>query len=165
MRFLDTKGALYLRNLVFGVEDGIVSTVGLLSGIAIAGVPRPTIFLTGIVLIFVEAVSMAAGSFLSEASVDEVSGMHDTPRQSLSAGVIMFASYFVAGFIPLLPYVLLLDVGYALPVSIAAAFCTLFLLGYWSGRNSHAAWRKALRMVLVGGTAILVGTFAGSIVA
>ena len=62
----------YLRNFVFGVEDSLVSTVGLLSGIAIAGMNRESIFATGVVLIFVEAVSMAAGSFLAETSAETV---------------------------------------------------------------------------------------------
>ena len=94
--------ATYFRNFVFGVEDSLVSTVGLLSGIAIAGVAQKTIFLTGIVLIFVEGFSMAAGSFLSEASAEEYSARQNvSPRHSALAGVVMFVSYFVAGFIPL----------------------------------------------------------------
>jgi VIT1/CCC1 family predicted Fe2+/Mn2+ transporter len=50
---------IYLRNFIFGVEDSLVSTVGLLSGVAVAGVASRTILLTGVVLIFVEAFSMA----------------------------------------------------------------------------------------------------------
>lgn len=40
--------ASFLRTFVFGVEDSLVSTVGLLSGIAIAGVSQKAI-LVGIV--------------------------------------------------------------------------------------------------------------------
>src|SRR3990167_10071302 len=105
MKATALRSALFLRNLVFGVEDGLVSTVGLLSGIAIAGAPRGTIFLTGGVLIFVEAFSMAAGSLLSEASVEEMDGGVDDTRGSLAAGVVMFGSYFAAGLVPLFPYI------------------------------------------------------------
>ena len=164
MHLFSTKNALHLRNLVFGVEDGVVSTVGLLSGIAIAGVPRPTIFLTGVILIFVEATSMAAGSFISEESVNDLSEQQNAPRQSLSASAVMFASYFVAGIVPLFPY-LILDVEKAFFTSIAASFSALFFLGYWVGRSSRSPWRKALRMMLVGGAAILVGVTAGRILA
>ena len=164
MKRASIRSALFLRNLVFGVEDGLVSTVGLLSGIAIAGVARETIFLTGVVLIFVEAFSMAAGSFLSEASVEEMDGGEDDTRGSVVAGIIMFAAYFLAGLIPLLPY-LKFEVSDAFPLSILGSVGALFLLGYWSGRNTKSAWRKAVRMALVGGLAILVGVFAGSILA
>jgi len=164
MKTTALRSALFLRNLVFGVEDGLVSTVGLLSGIAIAGVPRETIFLTGVVLIFVEAFSMAAGSFLSEASVEEMDGGVDDTRGSVDAAVIMFAAYFVAGFIPLFPY-LAFEVAQAFPLSIISSVVALLILGYWSGRKTNAAWRKAMRMAFVGGLAILVGVFAGSLLA
>lgn len=164
MKATALRSALFLRNLVFGVEDGLVSTVGLLSGIAIAGVPRGTIFLTGVVLIFVEAFSMAAGSFLSEASVEEMDGGVDDTRGSIAAGAIMFAAYFFAGFIPLAPY-LWFKVEQAFPLSIICSVLALLILGYWSGRRTNMAWRKALRMALVGGLAILVGVLAGGLLA
>lgn len=159
MKTLRGSAEVYLRNLVFGVEDGLVSTVGLLSGIAIAGVPRPTIFLTGVILIFVEAVSMAAGSYLSEASVDEREHVKNVPAKSSEAGIVMFISYFVAGFIPLFPYVVY-EVGTAFPLSIAVSLVALFLLGYWSGRKL----RSAARMAFIGGAAIAVGILAGQLV-
>ena len=151
-----------LRNLVFGVEDSLVSTVGLLSGVAIAGVPRETIFLTGVVLVFVEAFSMAAGTFLSEASEEDflhiktVSG-----RSSLADGVVMFLSYFISGFIPLLPY-LILQTNHAFPVSVTLSLVALIILGAWGGKVTRMSiWKSALRMFLVGGLAILVGVTAG----
>lgn len=163
MNIFDKNDAVHLRNLVFGVEDGIVSTVGVLSGIAIANVPPATILLTGVVLIFVEAVSMAAGSFLSEASVDDLSE-ESAPNASIAAGSIMFASYFAAGFVPLMPY-LFLDVSQAFAASIIASLVALFALGYWSGQTSKRPAKKAIRMMLVGGAAILVGVLAGSLLA
>lgn len=163
MNSFSMKSGLFLRNLVFGVEDGLVSTVGLLSGIAIAGVDRETIFLTGVVLIFVEAFSMAAGSFLSEASVEEMGGGADDTRGSIAAGTVMFVSYFAAGLVPLLPY-LFLAVSPAFKVSVACSVVALFALGYWSGRKTRTVWRKSFRMGLIGGLAILVGVFAGSLV-
>jgi VIT1/CCC1 family predicted Fe2+/Mn2+ transporter len=101
------ENVLYLRNFIFGVDDSLVSTVGLLSGVASAGVPKSTVFLTGMVLIFVEAFSMATGSFLSEHSAEELerrSGV--TIAGALIASVIMFLSYFLSGFIPLFPYLI-----------------------------------------------------------
>lgn len=161
MNLLSRKYELFLRNLVFGVEDGIVSTVGLLSGIAIANVPRATIFLTGVILIFVEAISMAAGSFLAEESVSDHTERESDVEHSLFGGVIMFFSYFVAGFIPLFPYIVM-DVGPAFYWSIILSFIALFALGYWSGRKRKPV-QKALRMMLVGGAAIIIGVTAGSI--
>lgn len=167
MKFLSVPLTIYIRNLVFGVEDGIVSTVGLLSGIAIAGVPGPTIFLTGTVLVFVEAFSMAAGSFLSEESVEEAEARGIVKSgKSLEAGVVMFCSYFLAGFIPLAPYIIYEEVGQAFTISIMAAVAALLVLGVWSGRRTHAGMlRSAIRVAFVGGAAIIVGAIVGSLAA
>lgn len=163
MRASREWSSIYFRNLIFGVEDGLVSTVGLLSGIAIAEVPRETIILTGMVLIFVEAISMAAGSFLSEASVEELDKKARTGSgESLKAGLTMFASYFVAGLIPLAPYVYLGEEAFR--YSILASLAALLLLGAWSGTLSRAGIiRSALRMAIVGGLAVAVGVGAGSL--
>jgi VIT1/CCC1 family predicted Fe2+/Mn2+ transporter len=157
-------GATYFRNFIFGVEDSLVSTVGLLSGIAIAGVARETIFLTGVILIFVEAFSMAAGSFLSEASAEEYTAGRSVPQaQSISAGAVMFASYFFAGFIPLFPYLAIAE-EWALPVSVSLSIATLFILGVVSGMLTRTRiLRSAFRMAIVGGIAIAVGVSVGSL--
>src|SRR3989338_159296 len=105
--FKSISSISYFRNFIFGVEDSLVSTVWLLSGVAIAGVPRTTILLTGLVLIFVEAFSMAAGSFLCEYSAEGyVSGVDSPTKSNLISGVIMFFSYLVSGFIPLSSYLI-----------------------------------------------------------
>ena len=155
----------YFRNFIFGVEDSLVSTVGLLSGIAIAGVPRGTIFITGAILITVEAFSMAAGSFLSEYSAEEYENKLESPsRRDFISGVIMFFSYFVSGFIPLFPYVAF-SVNMALKVSVVLSVSALFILGVVGARISRVnIIKNAIRMAAVGGIAILVGMVAGSFI-
>ena len=152
----------YIRNIVFGVEDSLVSTVGLLSGIASAGIGSHTILLTGVVLIFVEAFSMAAGSLLSENSVEEYEEHREMPLASgYSAAVVMFVSYFVSGFVPLLPYICL-EPSVALPVSIFTSLLGLLLLGVFSGSYFRInIVHNGLKMLFIGGIAIIIGTFAG----
>lgn len=158
---------LIMRNFVFGVEDSLVSTVGLLSGIAAVGTPRETIILTGVVLIFVEAFSMAVGTFLAEHSAEEFAlHVHDgsEERSSRLAGVIMFGSYFLSGFVPLTPY-LIWDGVTGLVVSVAASLVALFALGVVSARASRVkVFREAFRMLLIGGAAVGVGVLVGILV-
>src|SRR5690606_6400064 len=100
--------AFYFRNFIFGVEDSLVSTVGLLSGIAISDVPRASILLSGLVLICVEAFSMGVGSFLAEDSGRGVLLKKDpSAHVTVTGGLVMFISYFCAGFLPLAPYIFL----------------------------------------------------------
>lgn len=157
------KKELYIRNFVFGVEDSLVSTVGLLAGIAVTGMPLASIIVTGVVLVFVEAVSMAAGSFLAESSAEEYALQKDISfRESARGSFIMFCSYFTAGFIPLAPYVL--SLGNPFWASIAASLAALFLLGWIGGSFAKThPFKRGVRMLVVGGLAILVGVLAGNL--
>lgn len=153
---------LSLRNFIFGVEDGLVSTVGLLAGVAVAGVDTSTVILTGAVLIFVEAFSMAVGSFLSEQSVEELSAHGKVPvRKPILGGLVMFISYVCAGLVPLGPY-LVLSGMYAVWASILLTLAALFVLGSLSGKISRGGiLRSGLRMFVVGGIAVAVGAVIG----
>ncbi|MFA6511987.1 MAG: VIT1/CCC1 transporter family protein [Patescibacteria group bacterium] len=61
-----------LREIVFGIEDGMVSTLGAVTGIAIGTQDHFTVILSGVVIIAVESVSMGIGSYLSNQSEQEV---------------------------------------------------------------------------------------------
>jgi VIT1/CCC1 family predicted Fe2+/Mn2+ transporter len=57
-----------IRELIFGLEDGLVSTMGAVAGVAAGTEDGRIVVLSGVVLIAVEALSMAAGSYLSSKS-------------------------------------------------------------------------------------------------
>ncbi len=156
---------LYLRTIIFGVTDSLVSTVGLLAGIDVAGAPHATLALTGIIYAFVEAFSMAVGSFLSEESAEEYAAKRSVPLgQSLVAGVVMFVSFVLAAFIPLAPYLTMGD-PYVLPASIGLSVIALFVLGFISGSVSKLPMVvRGMRMALLGGAAIIIGTIVGLVV-
>lgn len=61
-----------IREVVFGLEDGIVSTLGSLTGIAAATQNTYFIILSGFIILFVESLSMAGGTFLSSKTEQEV---------------------------------------------------------------------------------------------
>lgn len=155
--------SVYIRNVVFGGEDSLVSTVGLLSGIAAGGVVRQDIILTGVVLIFVEALSMGVGSFLSESTAEEYLNRAGTTSARIGAG-IMFISYFILGFIPLFPYVIL-PVDQAFWASILASIAALFLLGWFSGHElKRNVLRSSLKMAILGGSTIAIGVIIGKLI-
>lgn len=156
----------YFKSFVFGVEDSLVSTVGLLSGVVLAGATAGAVILTGVVLIFVEAFSMGAGEFLSEFETEEFIKQGEvSARNSFASSIIMFFSYAVSGFIPLSPYLIGLQPQVALPYSIGASMAALLILGLIGAHVTRTSYlRHAVRMLLVGGAAIVVGVLAGQIV-
>lgn len=141
----------YFRNLIFGAEDALVSTVGVLFGIASASnFTLKQIMLTGLVVVTVEALSMGAGSFLTEESVHDLEKGHtDNP---VIGGLIMFLSYFLTGLIILTPY-LFFTIPIAKMVSVLLTLLMLFVLGILPTRDV----KDGIRMVIVAGAAILIG--------
>ena len=152
----------YIRNFTFGVEDSLSSTVGLLAGVASASVPKTTIIITGLILIFTEAMSMGVGSFLSEQSVSEFKTRRDLPlSKSLPGAVVMFSSYLISGLIPLAPYVFLPSSS-ALFFSVTLSLLALCLLGIINSRLSHTpVTGHALRMLILGGSVAVSGVLLG----
>lgn len=151
---------VFVRNVIFGIEDSLVSTVGLLAGIASGALPTRTILMTGVIYIAVEALSMAVGSFLSEESVGEMEQGSEAFRNAIIGGGVMFVSFVIAGFVPLVPYLFFVPAT-ALMTSVVLSLATLFALGYIHSRMSGARgtkpWVRALRMAILGGAAIVLG--------
>ena len=78
-----------IRELVLGAQDGLIGTVGLLTGLAVAHVSSKTIAIAGIAEMAASALSMAAGVYLSSqaendlfrgAIADELAEMEDHPE-------------------------------------------------------------------------------------
>ena len=164
-RMYDEKARVsYLRNFIFGVEDSLVSAVGMMSGIALSGIAGRTILLTGIVYIFVEAFSMAAGTFLSERTGEEYEAQHEaSPLRAEAAGAIMFLSYIIAGIIPIAPYAFF-DPIKATIISIIGSVAALALLGALGARISKTPiLARVFQMSAVGGAAIVLGIVVGNI--
>jgi len=78
-----------IRELVLGAQDGLIGTVGLLTGLAAAEVASKTIVIAGFAEMAASALSMAAGVFLSSqaendlyrgAIADELAEMEDHPE-------------------------------------------------------------------------------------
>lgn len=58
----------WLRAAVLGANDGLLSTSSLILGVAVAGVSRGSILLTGVAGLVAGAMSMAAGEYVSVSS-------------------------------------------------------------------------------------------------
>lgn len=152
----------YFRSVMFGLQDGLVSTTGVVVGIS-AGVSNPAIIiLASFVAISVEASSMAAGEYSSEKAVHQMDrkGKH---RDDLIIGaILMFFSYLLAGLIPISPF-LIFSVDTARGISIVAAMIGLFVIGFLKGKIVGAqALRSAVELLIIGGLATAIGLVVGN---
>lgn len=68
----DSRVIPFMREVVFGMEDGMVSSLGAITGIATATGDHFVVILSGMVVIAVESISMGVGSYLSNKSEVDV---------------------------------------------------------------------------------------------
>lgn len=155
----------FLRNFVFGAEDSLVSTVGLLSGISFAGLGSRAIIVSGIILILVEALSMAGGVYVSEDSANDLATNVAEKDNQLRDAATMFVSYILVGLVPLLPYFLASDTRAAFYWSVGASLATLAFVGIFKGYfvKKHPLM-SGVKMMLIGGLVIFLSVLVGSLI-
>jgi vacuolar iron transporter family protein len=69
-QFIESRARI--REFVFGIQDGLISTVGLLAGIQGATENTLVVIIAGLTAMFSGAISMAAGSYLSSLAQKEI---------------------------------------------------------------------------------------------
>lgn len=134
----------FARNFVYGVQDSLISTSGVILGVSFADFTNKNILITGYILVLVEALSMGYGSFISEDAFMKTAKMKYTEKTVLKYGIIMFVSYALAGLIPLLPFIL--NIKNAWKYSILFTFSTLLMLIYTFQHDLN----KTIKQTLIG---------------
>jgi predicted membrane protein (TIGR00267 family) len=163
-----------LREIIFGLEDGMVSTMGVITGIAGGTHDSFTIILAGLVIVSVESLSMAAGTYLSNKTEEEYLAnatkipLHRRLHLRSIEGVktdalFMGLAYIVGGLFPLIPY-FFIPVSSGIPVSILLTVLGLVVVGVGKAKLTNTKpFKSALEMVLVSLSATLVGFVIGKV--
>lgn len=153
----------YLRSALFGLQDGLVSTTGIVVGISTGVEDKAIIVLASFVAVTVEASSMAAGQYSSEKAVHQMDKTGKHTDSLLLGATIMFFSYLLAGLIPILPTVMF-NQPEARVFSIIFAFIGLFTIGYIKGKIvEHKPLRSATELFTIGAIATAIGLLVGKI--
>lgn len=166
--------ATSIREVVFGIEDSLVSTLGTVTGVAVGSQDTYIVILSGIVLIFSEATSMAAGSYLSSKSALSVEEAiekgkpdhkgHLVEPKPIKAAAVMGSFYFVGGIIPLLPY-FFYPISFAMVLSVGLTAASLFLHGLFVSRfTKRPALRSGFNMLIISFVAAGLGYLVGRLV-
>jgi len=153
----------YLRSGFFGIQDGLVSTTGVVVGISTGVEDKAIIILASLVAVTVEATSMAAGQYSSEKAVHQLDKTGRHTDSLIIGAIIMFFGYFLGGLVPIIPTILL-NQPEAREVAIFASFIGLFALGYLKGKLvEHHPLRSAIELFVIGAIATIIGLIVGHI--
>jgi VIT1/CCC1 family predicted Fe2+/Mn2+ transporter len=158
----------YLRDLVYGANDGIITTFAVVAGVAGAALSARTVLILGMANLLADGFSMGASNVLSIRSDEAV---RHTRGEDLSEpfpvrhGLATMLAFVIAGAVPLLPYVLVAPER-RFGVAILATLATLFVVGALRSTVTLLRWWTAgLEMLLVGAAAAAVAYGVGYMMA
>ncbi len=177
-RSLEAAGP-FLRDIVFGVHDALLTNIGIVTGFVAALSSNRLIILAALIDVVISAFAMSFGTYLSRTSETDYlkEQLHHKAQQDLadvsanpiSAAVVMWFTYVISGMIPLAPFMVGLDphvsVRYAVILSLIVFFGVGALKGVVTRTNP---WLSGLQFLCFGGFAAvigyLIGTYGNSII-
>jgi vacuolar iron transporter family protein len=156
----------YLPDLVFGANDGIITTFAVVSGVVGASLSNQVILILGFANLIADGVSMGASNYLSRRS-DPAAG-DPGRRQPARHGLATLVGFVTAGIVPLAAYLLPLEDGARYPTAIGLTLASLFVVGATRSLVTRARFaRSGLEMLLVGsiaaGIAYGIGALASAL--
>ena len=159
----------YIRDIVYGASDGIVTTFAVVSGVAGGSLSHLAVLVIGVANLAADGLSMGVGNLTAiraEERAREASGLPELERYPWKHGMATLVSFVVAGSIPLLPFVLPIGADARLFWSACATFVTMFALG--AARSlvtSERWWRSGLETLALGALVAVTAYGAGVLVA
>lgn len=219
------RGGPYIKDVVFGINDGIVTIVAFLAGLQGAHLETRLVILASLAVIFSGAISMALGDYISTksqqryfhrevelekkhikeltdlelkeveeyfktkgATEEELQNLkkmfernhdmllefmmkhefgmpHEEDLNPIKASIIMGIFYTVAGFIPLFPFLLGIDLMLTLIIAGVISVGELFIAGVLRTLvTGEGKIMGGLETMIIGIIAIILGYLAGVII-
>jgi VIT1/CCC1 family predicted Fe2+/Mn2+ transporter len=173
-RHVEPRGALqvarhYVRDIVYGANDGVITTFAVVAGVSGGGLSLPVVLIIGAANLFADGLSMAVGNYQAiraNESVLEAQGLPEEEASPVRHGLATFLAFVGAGTVPLLPYVVP-----SLPIdrfvmSIACTLGTLFAIGASRAAIAEVRWwRAGLEMLALGALVAFVAYGSGAVIA
>lgn len=145
----------YLRDIVYGALDGVVTTLAVVSGATGAALEPRIGLILGAANLVADGVSMGASNYLGLKAELEQTGASVAHEQPLRHGLATTAAFAVAGAVPLMAYFVPRPSGTTV-FDWAAGFstATLLLLGIVRARAAgQRPVRSAAEVLIVGALA------------
>jgi VIT1/CCC1 family predicted Fe2+/Mn2+ transporter len=159
----------YIRDLVYGANDGIITTFAVVSGVAGGQLSQLAVLVIGAANLAADGVSMGVGNFLAiraDERAREADGLPELERHPWKHGLATLLAFVIAGAIPLAPYVVSLPPMSQLVISTLLTFVALFLLGAARALVTRDRWwQTGLETLALGAVVAAAAYGAGLLVA
>ena len=171
---VEPKGSLeiarhYVRELIYGANDGIITTFAVVAGVAGGGLSLRVVLIIGAANLFADGMSMAAGNYLSIRSHESVLATQNLPEEEAAplrhAGAT-FLAFVLAGAVPLLPYMIPALAFNRFAWSVALTVIAMFTVGASRALIATVSWWKAgVEMLGLGAVVAALAYGSGAVVA
>lgn len=157
----------YLKDLVYGANDGIITTFAVVAGVTGAQLDARIVLILGFANLLADGFSMGASNFLSIRSDEAVrrsSGLTELEPYPGRHSVATFFAFVIAGCVPLLSYVLIAGPD-PFRVAVLLTLGTLFGVGALRALVTGVSWwRSGAEMFVIGSLAAAVAYGVGAFV-
>jgi VIT1/CCC1 family predicted Fe2+/Mn2+ transporter len=171
---IEPKGPLqiarhYVRELIYGANDGIVTTFAVVAGVAGGGLSLRVVLIIGAANLFADGLSMAVGNYLSIRSHESVLETEELPEEEafpFRHACATFLAFVAAGTVPLVPYMVRGTPIDRFAASIALTALAMFTIGASRALIARVRWWNAgCEMLGLGGIVAVLAYASGAIVA
>jgi VIT1/CCC1 family predicted Fe2+/Mn2+ transporter len=162
----------YIEDLIYGANDGIITTFAIVASVIGAGLPPKTILIIGLANVFADGFSMATSDYLGRTSEQEVAREDGAGKNSFFlkvnpriSALLTFFSFALLGLVPLIPYALMGDAPYVFEYTIALTAIALFVVGALRSLiTKRSFFLQGIEVLFVGGIAATIAYFVGQFV-
>jgi VIT1/CCC1 family predicted Fe2+/Mn2+ transporter len=159
----------YVRELIYGANDGIITTFAVVAGVAGGGLSVRVVLIIGAANLFADGLSMAVGNYLSIRSHESVLETQDLPEEEafpVRHAAATFLAFAAAGLLPLIPYMIPAGAFNRFGWSITLTFLALFGVGASRALIANVRWWKAgVEMLVLGAMVAALAYGSGALVA
>ncbi len=173
-RHVEPTGAVsiarhYVRELIYGANDGIITTFAVVAGVSGGGLPLQVVLIIGAANLFADGLSMAVGNYLAIRSHESVLEAQNLPEEESSPfrhGLATFAAFVLAGVLPLVPYTIPDLPADRFGSSVALTLLALFAVGASRSLIANVRWWiGGAEMLALGGVVAAIAYASGAAVA
>jgi vacuolar iron transporter family protein len=155
----------HLPDVVYGANDGIVTTLVVISSVSGAAMSNTVILVLGIANLIADGFSMGTSNVLAVRST-LTAATRPSLREASGNGGATFVAFVLAGLLPLSAYFLPIAESVRLPAACLLSAIGLFGLGACRSLFSDRAWFVAgLEMLALGTIASAVAYAIGAVAA
>jgi vacuolar iron transporter family protein len=159
----------YIRDLVYGANDGIITTFAVVAGVAGGSLSTAAVLVVGAANLAADGVAMGVGNLLAIRAHESALAAEGRPEEETHPwkhGMATLIAFVAAGTVPLVPYIIPAGSGGWLRWSAVFTMAALFAVGVARAVVTRDRWwRTGLEMLMLGGLVAVAAYGAGAFVA